>query len=505
MRRKITPTITDKIAGWLNPKWGLQRLKYRAALTQGYDAVRKTRLDRDRNTAGGTGDDHLDHETLWDLREISRDLYRNNGLFRGLIKTSARKIIGPRGYQLIADPKVKAYWSEWTKKDHCDLRGKQNFWAMMRLALRTRFVDGDFFFWKSQIGRTGKGSLAPLEGDRIFSPTGSPQNVINGIRLKRTGEPAGYWVADQIPRRDYIDAVRYGYAAEDRGRWYRADEILHFADWERTSSTRGEPIAAPIRRELDDLDSLLSSTRVAARVDALRPFAVIKEDAEYWADLAADEDRIEDIEPGEVIYLNPGEDIKSVASEHPSPEFREFVRVLARLVGVPFGLPLELILLDFSEGNFSAARLALQQAQDAFEEHQQNLIDTVLDPTFEFVIQLAIENGEFGDVSEEERKNLLKHQWIPTGFPYVEPVKEVDADTRAVALRITSRRRIAARRGDDYDEIQKELAEEEAAGAKPPAIKEGNNTVPDDGIGEDPPEEPEDMDSDTERDIDASR
>lgn len=48
------------------------------------------------------------------------------------------------------------------------------------------------------------------------------------------------------------------------------------------------------------LERRLSSTRVAARVDALRPFAIVKEDAEYWADLAADEDRIEDVEPGEV-------------------------------------------------------------------------------------------------------------------------------------------------------------------------------------------------------------
>lgn len=87
MSSKIAPTWLDRAIAWVSPRAGVERLRYRAALTAGYDAVRKHRLAKERNTSGGTGDDTLDHASLWDLRETSRDLYRNNGLFKGLRKS----------------------------------------------------------------------------------------------------------------------------------------------------------------------------------------------------------------------------------------------------------------------------------------------------------------------------------------------------------------------------------------------------------------------------------
>ena len=127
----IKPTWLDRAIAWVSPQAGVNRLRYRAALQSGYDAVKRHRLNKERDTSGGTGDDTLDHQTLWDLRETSRDLYRNNGLFKGLINTAVRNVIGC-GWKLEHDDAVEKKWQQWTKKTECDSRNKQSFWGLMR-------------------------------------------------------------------------------------------------------------------------------------------------------------------------------------------------------------------------------------------------------------------------------------------------------------------------------------------------------------------------------------
>jgi capsid protein len=57
----------------------------------------------------------------------------------------------------------------------------------------------------------------------------------------------------------------------------------------------------------------------------------------------------------------------------------------------------------------------------------------------------------------------------------VDPAKEIDANTKAVELGVTSRTRIAAEQGDDFEDVLDELTQEDAllsaAGLKTGAAK----------------------------------
>jgi len=60
------------------------------------------------------------------------------------------------------------------------------------------------------------------------------------------------------------------------------------------------------------------------------------------------------------------------------------------------------------------------------------------------------------------------HEWIPRGWEWVDPLKEILAIEKACALLIDSRTRAAAERGRDYEEVVADRARElellEAAG-----------------------------------------
>jgi capsid protein len=55
----------------------------------------------------------------------------------------------------------------------------------------------------------------------------------------------------------------------------------------------------------------------------------------------------------------------------------------------------------------------------------------------------------------------LKWDWIPRGLPWIDPLKEVNANIAALQAGLTSRQRICKERGEDFYEIADERREEE--------------------------------------------
>ena len=73
LKTKPKPNLVDKVVSYFNPGLGLKRIFQRQMLDS-YTATKPSRFKRDRETRGGSGDDHLNQLTLWELREIGREL-----------------------------------------------------------------------------------------------------------------------------------------------------------------------------------------------------------------------------------------------------------------------------------------------------------------------------------------------------------------------------------------------------------------------------------------------
>ena len=90
-------STVDKVAGVSAPGLALRRERARVAIAAaqfGYDAVASTRLSTRRSGLSGAGDAQLTETPLSTLRNICRDMGRNNPPVKGLLLTEANDVVG---------------------------------------------------------------------------------------------------------------------------------------------------------------------------------------------------------------------------------------------------------------------------------------------------------------------------------------------------------------------------------------------------------------------------
>lgn len=476
------PNLIDRLVGYLDPARGVRRLAARSAL-QSYTATKKSRFKRDRFTQGGSGDEQTDRYTLWELREISRELDRNNGMSIGIIDRAIENILGPEGVTVdpltdddILNTRIAEDWSDWMAND-ADISGNLHGHQLLKKMLRAQYVDGDTFCQFDPVGRNGNGSLRPFEGDRVLNPTGAVAAngypMINGIAVDPgTGAEKIYFVANDHPLN--------GSVSEIDGKAIPGSQVIKWANPRRMSQRRGVPICAPVVQEYDDIDDLLMFERIGAKLVAAMGFTVETEDPYGMAEAfrlesgsaQSSDERIQAIEPGGVNYLKPGQKMTSVQSNRPSTNFSQFVQLLIRFVGLPLGMPIELVLLDFSQVNFSASRQLLHLAQLHFRSEQFETGCT-LSKIYKLWIAERVRRGIYPALP-----TITKHEWGFPGWPSPNPEEDNKATALGIGLKIDSRHDACRRWGASFKRTLQLLKKEQEmildAGLDP-AIPQVNN------------------------------
>lgn len=455
--------------------------------TGSYEATKPSRLNNPRTSGGGPHDMHLTPAALWTLRETSRELERNSTLVRGAIERLAENVIHA-GYDYRAatgddslNADVDAYMDDWYAS--CDTREEFHFWDLAYASDRNEVRDGDTLYHLDPSGNDGRGSVAIIEGDRLVSPTGvkvvqgDGSTVYNGIHRTKAGAPIRYWIADEAPPSQYATASEGGWHEVYRKRphdshlWNRGG-VLHCYYPERYTGTRGTPWFAACIREVDDLDGILVAERVAMRLSANRANYTRVSDPEAYAALAGDDEgfdlegyieRRENSEPGEHHFLPPGAEAGVIEHNRPGDNFQAFLETELRLFGLPAGLPIELVLLDFSRPNFAAQRLGLQVAYRKFMLRQVRKHRHELGPIRNFAIARGIATGDLPDDPRVYRVDVGYPRW-----PYIDPLKDANADIALIDAGLKTREQAISERGSNP---RKTLADWEAEKKKYGRVK----------------------------------
>jgi capsid protein len=122
---------------------------------------------------------------------------------------------------------------------------------------------------------------------------------------------------------------------------------------------------------------------------------------------------------------------------------------------VAVGFPLELMLMDFSQGNFSSQRMALEEARRSFRRWQQFCHRKLCMPWYRWQIARGVASGELPARDDIFKANV---QW--PGWPYIEPFKEANANRIAVEGLQKSVSECIRARGLEPLEVFDEIAEE---------------------------------------------
>lgn len=437
-----------------------------------YSAAKPSRFKRQRRGLlpyGSSNDWSLRVPTdYYSVVEQARDMDRNDALIGQMVTRACENVLqegmhpepqsGDKGF----DNHARERWRDWASSpDECDLQGESDFDSLCFLALRQFLVDGDNF---PLLLRDGQ--IQIVEGHRCRSILPMTDSTVLGVELSPNRKAVAYHFAD-----DSISPLQNGLQFGDTRRYPVRDAegervVCHVTDRRRSSQTRGMSALTPIVDTAGMCDDLLFAKLVQSQVASC--FAVFHE-YELGAEPPGDMGQLgsrgtspnadgttqtdEALGPGMRIRGKPGEKLQGFSPNVPNDTFFPHIRLMINLISINFGLPLILGLLDASETNFSSWRGAVDQARLGFRRLQHVLRTRFLVPVYRWKIrQWLADDGTARMLTEAGRLDPLRHKWSRPSWPYVEPLKDAQADSHRLENGLVSPRRLFAERGHDFNE-----------------------------------------------------
>jgi lambda family phage portal protein len=476
-RLPVQQNALDKVIAYFDPKRAQRRMMARTqiALAGGYSGARrdKATLSTWNPGAGSPTTDAI--ADLPTLRARSRDEMRNSGVAVGALNGAVTGIVGTG---LSATPAIdfKALgltfeqataWNEnagrrflmWAESEDCDASRSNDFFGLQELAQRTWLESGDAFVLTPRLARAGRATrlaLQLLEGDRCCDPRPSVRaaTVIEGVEIaEATQEALAYHFAARHPGDRGVVANTWTRVAA-RGTSGRRN-VLHLFKQLRPGQVRGMPWIAPILEPLKQLGRWTDNELNAAVTSSI--FSVFaKMDAQAFQDIFEDngsatpdstrliDDRSKwtgELESGKVINLLPGEDVGSVSSTRPNPEFDPFWVAIMRQIGMALEVPYEVLVMHF-QSSYSAARGALLMAWKFYKGKRDLLAKKLCQPVYELWLADEIAEGRIAApgffASDYVRAAWCRCLWTGDGPGSIDPLKEILAAKERVALGIST-------------------------------------------------------------------
>lgn len=390
------------------------------------------------------------------LRNRSRELVRNNPYAAKVMRVLCTNYIGIGITANIKDKKAAKLFKQWIRE--CDADGHSDFYGLQRLIAGTESESGEclirFRYRKESDGLSVPLQLQVLEPDYLdshkFEDLPGGGWIQHGIEYNGIGQRVAYWLYQQHP--GDISPKLQGLQS------YRvlAEDIIHFYDKTRPGQSRGVPVLAPSMLTANDLDDYLEATLVRKGAEACISAFVKTEDQDRSIGIDTtdqDNNKIEELSPGMVQYLNSGEEI---TFSNPSTSSGDVGYTNDRLhaIAVGAGVTYEQMTGDLSQVNYSSIRAGTLDFRREVEQWQWlNFIPIVCDRVMRKFFDLAVITGKI-------RTSDIEVEWTTPRFDWVDPVKDVQGEGMEMALRLKTWSEAVRGRGYDPDKIFEELVEE---------------------------------------------
>nr|WP_283949888.1 phage portal protein [Limobrevibacterium gyesilva] len=435
--------MLDRAIAAVAPKLALSRVQARTQLEligklggvkRGYDAASRGRRTQNwRTPARGAV---LEVQTARALiRDRARDLVRNNPWGRRAVHVQVSNQIGtgirPRANTSSKDlnKRIDELWEEWGAG--CDPSTGLDIYGIQALAARTRSESGEGLVLMSRRGENSARvplTLQVLETDWLVEDHTSaalPQSPVReGIRFDANGRRIAYQLYDANPN----DIWQSGLA---NFREVPARDVVHLYRIERPGQLRGVSDLASVMGRLRDLDDYHDAALMMAKVQAVLGVFVTQTGGPTASPLgAASNDelgRLEELMPGMIGYLRPGEDVKFLAPQASGP-FAEYTRAALHAIAMGVGLTYHLLTGDLRDANYSSLRAGNIEFRRNVEQDQWlMLIPLLCVPIWNAFISQAVLSGALPTAAAGATA-----LWTPPRFELVDPSR----DTLAIIAQV---------------------------------------------------------------------
>lgn len=350
---------------------------------------------------------------------------------------------------------IEEYLEEWALADNCDVAGRHPLSRIVRLLEARRTVDGDVF-----VMLLSDGKLQPIEAERIASPPPVfipasltlANEYTHGVRVDESGRAVGFALCSRNP-----DGRTLAFDRE-----LPASAVIQHGHFDRFDQVRGiSPLASAyntLRDTYEAYDYALAKLKVA-QLFGLVFYRDGVESVGAITELSEDENagnRYEvDFGRGPVkLELEPGDRAEFLESKTPGSEFENYTTSQLALALKALDLPYSFF--DESFTNYSGARQALLMYEQSAQSKRRD-VAAVLDRITTWRLALAVADGELRLPAGITLADL-DWEWIPTGLPWIDPLKEITADVAAINAGLDSTPSAAKRAGADAYELARQEA-----------------------------------------------
>src|SRR5690606_36172646 len=211
---------------------------------------------------------------------------------------------------------------------------------------------------------------------------------------------------------------------------------------------------------LDQYDDAELDRKKVAAMHAL--FITTPAPAEPFDVAESDEtgERTMDLQPGQIVMLEPGEEVQTSAPADVGQTYEPFQYRTLLQVSAALGIPYAYLSNDMVRANYSNARLALLEFRRRVEAYQHavmvwQLCRRVRQRWFD----TALLSGALGLPDYEQRRShYLGCDWLPPKWDWVDPQKDARAEIEQIEAGLKSRSQALAERGYDADQVDAEIA-----------------------------------------------
>ena len=242
-----------------------------------------------------------------------------------------------------------------------------------------------------------------------------------------------------------------------------ASEVIHVIDPVEGGQLRGVSKLAPAIVKLFLLDQYDDAELDRKKVAAMYAMFVTSPAPEN--PLAPDDEDGPDgveISPGQIVRLDPGEDVTVGQPADSGGTYEPFQYRTLLQISAALGIPYPYLANDMVKGNFSNSRLALIEFRRRVSAWQHSvMVYQLCRPAYARWMDAAVLSGALVLPGYEgNRARLLTADWLPTKWDWVDPLKDANAEIAQIEAGLKSRTQAIAERGYDAEQVDREIAAE---------------------------------------------
>jgi lambda family phage portal protein len=463
----------------LSPGWAARRARARM-LYAAYEAADTSRLRRAQRKVMSANTENK--RAVSSLRSEARRLEENFDIASGALDALVANVVGggiaPEPQVMLKGSTTELaedfnrllleLWEDWIHVP--EVTRQWDYYSLQRLAFRSVARDGEVF-GQRLIGPTERldhvtrvpYSLELLEADFVPDDYDDPsQGITQGITFNQWGAPTRYWVYKTHP-------LDNGTQVSVEKKPVAADRMLHVKLAKRLHQARGISVFAPVFTRFDDLKEIDESERVAARVAAAMSAYIKKgtpddfSESDYAGMAGPGGEkplRMIEFQPGMVFDdLLPGEDIGTIASSRPNNALIPFRDAQLRSAASGCSVSFSSLSKNYN-GTYSAQRQELVEQYAVYRALTSAFVFRFCQPVWDGFID-AVRLTQGVDLSKVNLDTVYDASHTPPPMPWIDPEKEVSAQVIAEEHGYTSRSRIIRQRGDNPDQVYREIARDQ--------------------------------------------